>query len=329
MNKLLFLNYSNHDACSFYRSAGIAKDLREKGFDIDVVQIGAKTFYWSDLLMYDVVMIQRPYTAELIPFIKQAKIMGIKLWLDYDDNLLEVPEDNPAYTRYMQTNCKESVIALLKLADVVSVTTLALKVAYQKHNQNIVVIPNAFNDSLFMRDAQKDLPKRKPIVAWRGSDTHQKDIMTYPAVNNSVNEFPEWKFMFIGYNAWFLPKKENRLFAPATDIMFYHYSLYSAAPSVMQVPLHDSPFNRAKSSIAAIEGAFAGAAVLCPYWWNIEGAVSYKDEQSYEDGLYGLLRGHINREEVAEKTWEFIMDTLRLSKVNELRVDLINNLVDK
>lgn len=329
MNRLLFLNYSSHDACSFYRSAGIAKDLKRKGFDIDVVQIGANTLHWSDLLMYDVVMIQRPYTADLIPFIKQIKIMGIKLWLDYDDNLLDVPEDNPAYTRYMQQNVKDNITTVLKLADVVSVTTNALKVAYQKYNPNIKVIPNAFNDGLFMRDSQKDLPKRKPIIAWRGSDTHQKDLMAYSSVNNSVDEFSEWKFLFIGYNAWFLPKKENRLFAPAADIVWYHYSLYEIAPSVMQVPLHDSPFNRAKSSIAAIEGAFAGAAVLCPYWWNIEGAVSYKDEQSYEDGLYGLLRGHINREQVAEKTWEFIMDTLRLSEVNELRVDLINNLVGK
>ena len=254
MNRLLFLNYSNHDACSFYRSAGIAKDLKKKGFDIDVAQIGDKTLYWSDLLMYDVVMIQRPYSADLIPFIKQIKIMGIKLWLDYDDNLLDVPEDNPAYTRYMQQNVKDNITTMLKLADVVSVTTNALKVAYQKHNPNIKVIPNAFNDGLFMRDSQKDLPKRKPIVAWRGSDTHQKDLMAYSSVNNSVDEFPEWKFLFIGYNAWFLPKKDNRLFAPATDIIWYHYSLYDIAPSVMQVPLYDNPFNRAKSSIAAIEG---------------------------------------------------------------------------
>ena len=155
MNRLLFLNYSNHDACSFYRSAGIAKDLKKKGFDIDVAQIGATTLYWSDLLMYDVVMIQRPYTADLIPFIKQIKIMGIKLWLDYDDNLLDVPEDNPAYTRYMQQNVKDNITTVLKLADVVSVTTNALKVAYQKYNPNIKVIPNSFNDSLFMRDSQK------------------------------------------------------------------------------------------------------------------------------------------------------------------------------
>ena len=326
MTKLLFLNYRNDDACSFYRSSGIVKDLIRKGFDIDVVQIGSRTFFWSDLLMYDIVMIQRAYTGDMIQFVKQIKMMGIKLWLDYDDNLLEIPEDNPAYTRYMQKSVKDTIITLLKLADVISVTTEPLKATYAKHNPNIRVIPNAFNDSLFMRDKQKDLPKRKPIVAWRGSDTHQKDLTTYGAVRESILKFPKWNFLFIGYNAWFLPKKENRLFAPSTDIIWYHYSLYSAAPSVMQVPLHDSNFNRCKSSIAAIEGAFVGSAVLCPEWWGIEGAVSYKDEKGYEDGLYGLINGHINKAEVAERTWEFVMDTLRLSKVNDLRIELINQL---
>lgn len=322
MKKILFLLPKLSDACSFYRGAGIAADLRRKGYDIDIMDMTG-TIDWAFLIQYDIVMMQRAANSYLVNVAAQIKRMGIKLWIDADDNLLAVPMENPAYLIYSDKGVKEAIINCLTLADVVSVTNEDLRTAYLPYNKNIVVIPNAFNDSLVKRVKR---PRTK-MVLWRGTNTHVKDIRTYKdAINKVTAHWTDYRFLYLGYAPEELNITPNIALASAVDTILYLEQIQALAPSIMQVPLHDSLFNRCKSNIAAIEGAFAGAACLVPEWWEMEGAVKYKDNRTYYEGLNALLKGDVDIEKSNQASWEYIRANLLLSEVNKKRVQLIENL---
>lgn len=114
---------------------------------------------------------------------------------------------------------------------------------------------------------------------------------------------------------------------PDKDVMIYFQNCFNMSPAVIQVPLQDCLFNRCKSNIAFIEGAYFGAVPLVPGWWNVPGALRYKDNESYYSLLKDALSGAIDLEAMNRLAWEYVCDELLLSKVNVKRLELINSLV--
>jgi hypothetical protein len=328
---LLFLNYDRTGACAFYRSSGIIKDLKKKtGHNIDSVSWRDVDVNWAMINNYDIIMFQRPYGKPALELCQYIKDCGVALWCDYDDNLLCIPEDNKASATYGSKEIQDSIKAILKLADVITVTTEPLRDSYNEFNNNIEVIPNAFNDTIFNRGI---LPPRKKIALWRGSDTHQLDLLAYGApVNQSINEFPEWLFYFIGFNPWVLNIIDNSLpaknkgYMKDMDIIQYFHTVMKIAPSVLHVPLNDSLFNRCKSDIAFLESAYFGAICICPHWWQIPGTIPYTSPDSYYEALKSVITGQVDIEVNNRIAWEYIQDNLRLSQVNVKRVEIINSL---
>jgi hypothetical protein len=328
---ILFLNYDRTGACSFYRSSGIIADLKKKtGHNIISAAWSEIAMNWATIVDFDIICFLRPYNKPALDLCEYIKDCGVALWVDYDDNLLCIPEDNKATATYGSKDVQDSIKAILTLADVVTVTTEPLRDSYKEFNKNIEIIPNAFNDSILKRGI---LPARKKIALWRGSDTHQLDLLAYGApINQAVNEFPEWLFYFVGFNPWVLNIIDNSLpaknkgYLKDMDIIHYFHTVMKIAPSVLHVPLNDCLFNRCKSNIAAIESAFFGAVCICPDYWNIPGAISYTTPESYFEALKNILTGNYNVEIHNQITWEYVMDNLRLSSMNVKRVEVINSL---
>jgi hypothetical protein len=335
MFKILFLNPDRAHTCSFYRSGGIVKDLRhqlDSNYVIDVISWPDLPTDWQMLSNYDLFMIQRPYPSSAVALCEHVKQMRIPLWLDYDDNLFNVAPENRAWQVFDDPKIKSQVKRMIQIADVVSVTNEDLKAAYLPMNKNTVVIPNAFNDTLF--DVNRELPERYKTVVWRGSDTHIYDIMKYsPAISQCTNDNPEWEFAYMGYNPWFMAGKngetpKNTNFIRAMDIMDYMQAGFELRPSVIQVPLHDNIFNRCKSNISFIEGAYWGAMSIVPeFWGEIPGTLSYNSLETYYEALRSVVAGEVDCVAQNKLGWEFVKDNLLLSKINKLRVEVIKNLV--
>lgn len=328
--RVLFLNPDRSHTCSFYRSAGVATNLSKQlgsNFTIDVVAWPDMNTDWEELIKYDIVMMQRPYNAPLLDFARRVKMLRIKLWLDFDDNLLTVTGENRAWPVFNDPDIQRCVKTLITLADVVSVTNEDLREAYLPYNKNIIVIPNAFNDGIF--DINREIVERDKIVMWRGSDTHVFDIMNYTnEINKCTEEYPEYDFTYMGFNPWFLPTNKNIKFAKARDIIDYFAVLYNIHPAIMQIPLVDTNFNRCKSNIAFIEGSFAGAVCVIPhYWGNIPGTLQYKDKDTYYEALRSILAGEVDIKEMNKKAWAYVKKNLLLSKINTLRVKVILDLL--
>ena len=326
MAEILFLTIESQDTCAFYRSSGVLKDLRTKtDHNITLLQWNQYSLNWSLITQFDLIMIQRPFSKEALNICGYIRQCNIKLWIDYDDNLFALNPENPTYSLYNNPEIQENIKGILRLADVVSVPTEYLRQAYSEFNKNIILIPNAFNDILFKRS---ELKPRTNHCVWRGPEAHIFDLMSYSKeINELTKNFPEWRFMFMGFSPWFLSATNNKGHIPSMDIVLYMKTLFDIAPSCLHVPLHDNMFNRCKSNIAWIEGSYAGAICVVPSWWNVPGALSYTDGPSYYEAIRTILTGEVDKKKLNAEAWEFIMDTLALSKVNVERLQILNELL--
>jgi len=331
MIRLLFISPEKTDTCSFYRNGGIAPSLERKYPDcrITVAQWNQITLHWQVLLGYDVVMLQRPYAKEHLSLCEYIKNLKIPLWVDYDDNLLMVPSENKNFELY-NPGTREDIKKILQAADVVSVTTEALMQAFLPHNKNIKVIPNAFNDFAFRNPPIRK--GRSPLILWRGGDSHIKDILSMQGpIDQATLAFPEWQFIFMGYFPWFLrdDKRANIFSMPPNDVILYFNNTMKMFPAVVHVPLYESPFNRAKSNITYIEASYFGAATICPDWdeWKKPGALNYTTPESYFELIRAVVKREIDSQAKAAEAWDYIRTELTLSKINELRKELVNTLI--
>lgn len=320
--QVLFLVQNPVEANAFYRSTGIAKDLEKRGdFKITIINWQDITMSWSIILQYDVIMFQRPFTDSSLTLCKYIKQCGVKLWVDYDDDLLNVGEENKTFVEYGKKERKECIQKILSIADVVSVSTIQIFNTYKPYCKKISVIENAFNDTLFVREKRK----REKLVFWRGSDGHVLNLMAYgKEINKAIENFPDWKFGFMGFFPWMIQQKKTYL--GSCDIVLFYHTLQQIAPTLVHSPIVPDAFNSARSPIAFIEGSFAGACCVVPYWWPVEGALKYKDNSEYYENIRSVLRGDVDIEKMNRISWDFIMDVLSLSKVNEKRKKLLENL---
>lgn len=290
---------------------------------------------WATFAVVDAVFVQRPYKKDHLRFLQMAQSSGIPIWLDYDDDLFTVPTDNPAHEIYREDEVQKRMIECIRLANIVTVTTPALRKKLSQINGNVVTIPNAFNDLVFESKRPPIMARRHPLVLWRGSQTHVRDLMAYSAqIEACFRAHPQWTWSFIGYNPWFITDvldKQRCIVAEPIDVMEYFEFLGRTQAAIQMVPLHDSPFNRAKSNIAMIEGAYAGSVTVAPAWeeWDVPGVLQYRNAKEFQD----LMRLALSDEKFpfqqnAKLTWEWVLDNRRLSKLNQVRAEVLGELLE-
>lgn len=325
MLNVLLLTINRQDATSFYRSGGISADLaRRTGYNIVVADWKDIEVHWQTLSEFNVIFLQRPFTQEAAKLCDFVKTLGLRLWVDYDDNLFQVNPENDTYLLYSDPKTQANIKQILSLADVVSVTNEYLRQTYIEYNKNIKVIPNAFNDILIKRG---EIAKRERNVIWRGGANHIYDLMKHgAAINQLTAEHPDFQFLFWGYYAWFLSDSKNKGYISPTDPVIYFQKLFKLLPAVLHVPLNDDPFNRCRSNTAFIEASFSGSVCIAPHWWNVPGALSYRDPQTYYEAMKAALTGQVDIKKMNAESWEYISDCLMLSKVNEKRANLLKEL---
>ena len=334
MKTILAMCPNESDATSYYRGVGPLWAMKKAG--MANVVLTAPTTQWPILTGGDILFMQRPYSRTHFEMAVGAKSYGIPLWVDYDDNMLAVPVDNPAHSVFNTPDTQKNIQTILAIADVVTVSTRELANTFlgfrvNSNKSECVVIPNAVDDSApwYRKRLDGKIETRKNTILWRGSNTHQKDLMTYADKILMVNtDKHEWNF--IGYNPFFLTEKlTNVSYYPGGDISAYHHTIQKLAPEIMIVPLFDNALNRSKSNIAWLEGTLAGAACLVPDWdeWKKPGAIRYDEENnSFFNQLSRMIEDPSDFAVYNQKSFEYIKNHLVLSKVNELRKSVLDEI---
>lgn len=259
-----------------------------------------------------------------------AKDVGVPVILDYDDFLFDLPTDNPAYFLYMAPEKQKAMQYLIENADHIMVSTPDLKQKLERLNKNITVVPNAIDMRCF--PYRQEPPKRQKRVLWRGSRTHQRDVFQYcQTIFQTHQKFPDWMWYFIGDNLWVLTdnlEHKRTIVMEPMEWPKYFREIWKMAPSMMLVPLHQHSFNYAKSNIAWIEGAFAGAVTIAPAWpeWDRPGVLTYESEIEFGVQMEKVMSGSVEVEQLAADAWNYVQDNLTLEKVNKLRIEVLRSL---
>lgn len=306
MKKIICVTPEGRHITSFYRFLGPFQELqKDKQIEIEVPH----QFFWPETQRADIVFLQRPSEASHMQVIGLCKNMGIPTWVDYDDDLFDIPIDNKAYSSYGPKE-KEMMKWIIQNVGKVSVSTDTLKeklIEVSGVDENkIVTIRNAVHTKLY--DRMKIVPKKKKdkIVFWRGPESHASDLYSVKdELIEVVKARPDWKFYFAGFCPYFLMNeipKEQFFYVQPCDITLYLRFLGELEPQITIVPLLDNPLNRAKSNIAWLEATWAKSAVLAPdfpEWkqpgvWRYETAPMFKDLLLEMTNLQTILQDNVS-----------------------------------
>lgn len=325
MKKLLTVCPIPNDATSFYRGVGPLSSLQNKGL-VELMYHDKPD--WTVMKHVDAVFVQRPHLPDYLHIIDIAKKYGKPIWVDYDDLLTRVSDCNPARYNYWRQDVQDTIKACLKNADIVTVSTQPLADAWKEFANKFIVVPNAWDDELYPKP--KALPESdKPNMLWRGSGGHDEDLWSVTEGIANLANNQDYNWYFIGMPFWYTLRELQRHVEPKVaawnDLPQYFKLLETLNPTVMLTPIVDNPFNRCKSNIAWIEGSWAGAVSVAPNWgeWVKPGIVNYGAGKSFEDAVKEAV--DFSKSKSAE-SWAYIESELRLSKVNELREQVLREL---
>lgn len=325
------------DATSFYRGIGPFSDLARRFPEIVSFEpIGSK-IDWYDIARFSICFLQRPFTREHLEVLSMAKSYGIPVWVDYDDDMFNVPLSNNAFHAYMDPRTQAVVLEFLKNADVITVSTEQLAKSFKEklpkeYHLKIRVINNAWPDTFFGSE-MRPVNEGKKVFFWRGSATHQEDIEDHLGDFKALaDHFTDWKFHFLGEpNPVYkllrvIPRDRIRVISPVHITAFFSM-MKTLDVGVSLVPLTDNVFNRSKSNIASMEAIFGGAISVAPAWdeWNGIGSGLYKHgEVSMAEAASLAIE---TWQHTAMKQRELLQTKYLLSTVNEARMEIIYQLI--
>lgn len=339
MIRILLLCPNPNDGTSYYRGIGPFMRLQKDYRDVAVYTTPELDFdnNWSALSAADIVILQRPFHNTHVKWARAVRRAGIPLWVDYDDDHLNLAFENPAYDLFMNDETRKNTEECLRLADVVTVSTQVLKDLYGSHNSNVIVIPNAIDDAIY---GNRPSPPRKKLVVWRGGQGHERDLDSVSQDLIEVShdpEFADWTFHFVGARPWRLIEKmrdSNTHWSPGEPVMTYLEKLWQMRASVVICPLVDDAFNRAKSNIVALEALYAGALPVVPMYLREFAGLGLKYGTpgsgfiGFKDTLIDAMEGHYPRG-LQDAAWQRAKEVYSLSTTNHTRNEIITALYKK
>lgn len=349
MKSVMMFSPNPTDATSFYRAVGPLQELKRR-MDFQLL-VGADV-NWATLKGADVVFMQRPFNPNHVQIMDMAIDNGKPVWVDYDDDLFSVPRSNKTFRIYGNVNNQNNIAQILSKADVVTVSTKELQRKIREILKNVgeaapdyeglklnpnkvVLVPNAYDEEFCWYRKAPAKPNQNKLITWRGSDTHDKDLLSVTnGIRGAFSRHLDWTMNFIGSPFWgtieelqSIPgiKDTSVVETESVDPVQFWRMLWITAPALIMAPLWDCPFNRAKSNIAWIEGLHAGAITLAPDWeeWRRPGVLNYTSPKDFEEKLESIMRGEIDCKKMYEEGWAFIQEKLTLKKVNSIREDIL------
>lgn len=243
-----------------------------------------------DMARADVAIAWRPSTAAQLNVLAQVRSLGIRIIIDHDDDLLNVPSGSPAFLAYYNTG--HIIKQIISLADMVWTSTDVLKEVYR--HPVTAVIPNAVLPTDII-GAPNPITK---TVVWRGDYNHHEDV--YAGMSDYFKVARNCKrFVWIGY----MPTWEHAdhvEFLPWASVTGYFSHLRHIKPNFLWKPMRKNlPFNHGKSNIAKIEAICAGAVALTNFYDQPEWKHSFRNMEWDEKQIHGAWEA--GRDEIVER----------------------------
>lgn len=199
-----------------------------------------------------------------------------RLVLDVDD-VMWAPDHQP-FQRHYTPDVLARLWSNVERAHVVTTPTAPIAEYLSRYNRNVHVVPNTVPAWL----TGWTMPVRdRPTIGYQGSPSHLRD-WTAPIQRGFVKfllEHPEWGIHFYGLQPGEWATVTHALHTPWQPPGDTYYASLSFDVGVG--PLRDTPFNRGKSALRAVEYAALGIVAVLPDLAPYRGWV--------DDGVTGRL----------------------------------------
>lgn len=277
----------------------------------------------------DICVVQRLCTKAQWEFLQVVKKLGLKLIYDLDDDMWNVPKENPAYPNLM--HYKMGFIECMKIVDAITVSTkhLAKIVAQQMKKYGdrhipIIVVENRVDEKIFAPVTKKD----QMIVGWAGSTSHIGDLgVVLDGLLEVAIEETDVQFEFRGLEPPVaLQELSNVTFKLWTPVSEFVSRMPQWGWSVGLAPLTDHIFNESKSCIKVLESAYCRIPCLCSWVDQYDRFCSYDSELrwllcagkgNWAPKLRELLHDGARREELGERAYQVMKTYYSYSKPHE------------
>ena len=312
------------------------------GGTFDLILADADTVFDYDV---DIIVTQRyaiPDMNTADRLAEHARRTGAKLLFDIDDDLLHIPNDHPDAVE-LQPLAKV-VERMLSVADAVWVSTPGLAERLASIRSDATVVENRLDERIWACGPVPSGCWDDPVrILCMGTSTHEDDFaMIEPALLRLKAEYGDRIVIdVLGMTSRSeLPAGLNRI-GPSTHASrsypgFVNW-LTSAQPRwhIGLAPLLDTPFNRSKSPVKAMDYAALGLAVLASdtpvYRGSIAdgpaGQLVANDHSNWHASLDWLIRNQVFRERSAMRAREAFLAGATLASHAETRLAAWNRLL--
>ncbi len=265
---ITFFTNSGFDACAYLRIRG---PMRHLGINVIEGKENGEVFP-ERVSLGDLIVIQRDFARDFRNYekiINKARSLNKPVVYDIDDLLFQLPDNHPDRKSQHYTESLLPILQTLSDADVVTVTTSVLKDHIQPFNNNIVLLPNYFDDLLWKFKKPNIMNENKDplIIGYMGTESHEEDINHIsPVLVKLLNRYNhELEIHFWGAK----PPNELLEFVSVKwySSLTYNYIDFTnffqkQNADIFIAPLIDNLFNRAKSPLKYFEYSALGSPIV-------------------------------------------------------------------
>lgn len=230
--------------------AGLAEPLLDMNYfdQFDAALFGADAYF-----------LQRQLTDEQLKLVEGYRNQpGKRLVYELDDLLTNLPVKN-AHRQSLLSELPKRLRQVLGMCDCFTVTTAPLADAYQKFHDNIVVVPNYIDDTLWGDLSPLRNAGAKPRVGWVGGVSHTGDLHVMLDVIRATSNDVDWVFMGMKPPGLDGHIKEFHAGVPYAQ---YPQKFASLNLDLAIAPLEYNEFNECKSNLKLLEYGVLGVPVI-------------------------------------------------------------------
>jgi len=277
----------------------------------------------------DIVILQRINNLVYYDFIKLLKSKGSKIVFELDDNLLELPEKNPAYDLYADANLRRSFLEFIWLADHLIVSTENLKEYYSEYCKSITVVPNQIDEEIFYNKKVKKTDKNNIRIGFAGTTTHREDFyQVEPALKELQLKYNDKiKLVFINMIPdLFVTDRSVEFIQGTGSLKKFAPKLIEANFDIGLAPLTFNKFNMAKSDIKFLEYGISGISGIYsnfgPYKRTIENnetglLVNQENSEGWFSKLSYLIDNPSEIDRIKQNAFNYVTENRTLNTYYE------------
>jgi len=303
----------------------------------------------------DVVIVERLWRPDITlnlaeQLIESVRRQKARLIYSIDDNLLDLEPDEvmPGFPSLEQ---KMVVRLFTREANGVLVATERLKERLARLNQNIIVIPNALDERLFIKREKIDRKKshypkgKKKIIGYMGTFTHDADLMMIlQSLRTILRKHSDVELEIIGGIA---DQATAQTLFSGLPVRFVNVRKYAEYPRFMRwmaenvrwdlalAPLEDNRFTRCKSDIKFLDYSILGIAGLYSRVPAYENTVRHLETgylvdnsvKAWTEALEYLMTNQYLRDKLAKKAQEYVYSERILKHCAKKWVNALTSLV--